>query len=64
MFLITSVVDPCGCSYWTRVVARGCAAVPVFLAFLQHLVGCAVELGIAREGAHADSGGSHHEKTI
>lgn len=63
-FFITSFLDAHDSSYWTRVVARGCAAVTVFLAFLHPLVGCAVELSIARGSARADISGRHHEKTI
>lgn len=63
-FFITSFLDPHDCSFWISVVARGCAAVTVFLAVLRALVGCAVELGIARGSVRADISGSHHEKTI
>lgn len=63
-FYITSFLDPHDCSYWISVVARGCAAVTVFLAVLCALVACVVELGIARGSAHADISGSRHEKTI
>lgn len=59
-FFITSFTNLHDSSCWARVVARGCAAVAVFLAFLHPLVACAVELG----SALVDISGSHHEKTV